>query len=214
VGQALLLGEGERVLGQEAVADQDPGEVLARDLDDHLMGPAPADAVERGVLGGEDHSQAERPPIFQPVSSTCWTTLVLAASTCASYAGWASLRRRWPLRAKASEATMPVRVNVLALVSFGIEAAKDVLILNNQKVPGIGPVYSRRLLDWKESLEKSFRPQPFLPESEKNRIASRYTPILLPLGQSIECAIDDLSAIIKDYGSQEDDMVREITVSV
>jgi hypothetical protein len=38
-------------------------------------------------------SQAERPPIFQPVSSTFWTALCRAASTSRSSLGWASRRR-------------------------------------------------------------------------------------------------------------------------
>ena len=54
VGRALALGEVQRVVGQEAVADQHPLVVLAQDLDDHLVAPARADAVERGVLVGED----------------------------------------------------------------------------------------------------------------------------------------------------------------
>ena len=48
---------------------------------------------------------------------------------------------------------------ILSLESFGIETAKDVPLLHNQKVPGIGPVLSNRLFDWRDGLMSSFRPQ-------------------------------------------------------
>ena len=71
---------------------------------------------------------------------------------------------------------------ILSLESFGIETAKDVPLLNNQKVPGIGPVLSNRLFDWCNGLMASFRPQQTLPDSEKNRIASRYARSCSPWG--------------------------------
>ena len=61
----MLFGEVQRVIGQEAVADQDALIVVPQDLDDHLVAPASADAVERGVLVGED-PQPGRPAADLP----------------------------------------------------------------------------------------------------------------------------------------------------
>jgi DNA-binding helix-hairpin-helix protein with protein kinase domain len=103
---------------------------------------------------------------------------------------------------------------ILSLESFGIETAKDVLLLNNQKIPGIGPVLSNRLFDWRSSLAASFRPQKTLPDSQKNRIASRYAPVMLPLGQSIEGAINDLGTIAMSHRSREIEMIKAIAAAV
>lgn len=103
---------------------------------------------------------------------------------------------------------------ILSLESFGIETAKDVYILNNQKVPGIGPVLSKRLFDWRDSLTAKFRPQQILPDSEKNRIASRYAPVMLPLGQSIQEAINDLDTIAMSHRARESDLLKAIAAAV
>ncbi len=103
---------------------------------------------------------------------------------------------------------------ILALESFGIETAKDVPLLNNQKVPGIGPVLSRRLLEWSDGLSSSFRPQQTLPASEKSRIAGRYAPVMLPLGQSVQGAINDLDTIALTHRSREADLLRTIVAAV
>ena len=103
---------------------------------------------------------------------------------------------------------------ILALESFGIETAKDVPMLNNQKVPGIGPVLSKRLLDWSQGLASSFRPQQSLPESERNRIASRYAPVMLPLGQSIQGAINELETIAMSHRAREMELVKVISATV
>jgi DNA-binding helix-hairpin-helix protein with protein kinase domain len=103
---------------------------------------------------------------------------------------------------------------ILSLESFGIETAKDVSMLSNQKVPGIGPVLSGRLFAWRDSLASSFVPKQALPESEKNRIASRYAPVLRPLGQSIQEAIQDLEAIVRSHRAREGDLLKAIGAAV
>ena len=103
---------------------------------------------------------------------------------------------------------------ILALESFGIETARDVPMLNNQKVPGIGPVLSKRLLDWSQGLASSFRPQQALPESERYRIASRYAPVMLPLGQSIQGAINELETIAMSHRARETELVMVIAAAV
>lgn len=103
---------------------------------------------------------------------------------------------------------------ILSLESFGIETAKDVPLLSNQKVPGIGQVLSKRLFDWRDSLMASFRPLHTLPDSEKNRIASRYAPVMLPLGQSIQGAINDLDTITMTHLTREAESIRAITAAV
>ena len=52
---------------------------------------------------------------------------------------------------------------ILSLSSFGIETALDVEKLRTQKVPGIGPVLTQRLTEWRESLIRTFKPQPGVP---------------------------------------------------
>jgi hypothetical protein len=103
---------------------------------------------------------------------------------------------------------------ILSLESFGIATAKDVALLNNQKVPGIGPVLSQRLFDWRASLVASFRPQQALPDSEKNRIASRYAPVMRPMVQSIEGAIHDLDTIATSHRTREAEMIKAIAAAV
>ena len=103
---------------------------------------------------------------------------------------------------------------ILSLESFGIETAKDVAILHYQKVPGIGPVLSKRLFDWCDKLALSFRPQQGLPESEKRRLAARYAPVLLPLGQAIQAAINDLEAIAASHSACEAEGVKGIAAAV
>jgi hypothetical protein len=100
------------------------------------------------------------------------------------------------------------------LESFGIETAKDVYILYIRKVPGIGTVLSQRLFDWRDKLASSFRPQQGLPESEKSRISIRYGPVLLPLGQAIQAAINDLEAIAASHRAREAERVKEIAAAV
>ena len=103
---------------------------------------------------------------------------------------------------------------VLALESFGIETARDVTILHNQKVPGIGPVLSQRLFEWRDKLSLSFRPQQGVPESEKRRLASQYTPVLVPLGQAIQVVIQDLESIAVAHRAREVERVTAIAAVV
>ena len=103
---------------------------------------------------------------------------------------------------------------ILSLESFGIETAKDVAMLDKQKVPGIGPVLSKRLLDWRHKLASSFRPQQGLPESERRRVATRYAPVLLPLIQALQFAIDDLETIAASHSARESEQFKAISAAV
>ena len=104
--------------------------------------------------------------------------------------------------------------SILALESFGIESAKDVEMLKRQKVPGIGPVLSGRLFEWRERIERSFIPKQALPESERSRIASRFAPELLPLRQTIQTAIRDLEGITASHRACEREVVKTIEAAV
>jgi len=91
---ALALGEPQRVVRQEAVADQHPVVVLAQDLDDHLVAAAVANAVEGGVRVGEDpqpgRAAADLPPgLVDVLDVTC-----RAASASASELGRANRASR------------------------------------------------------------------------------------------------------------------------
>lgn len=103
---------------------------------------------------------------------------------------------------------------ILSLESFGIETAKDVAMLEHQKVPGIGPVLSQRLLDWRNKLASSFRPKQGLPESERKRVATRYVPVLLPLRQALQSAIDDLETIAASHRACETEQIKAIAAAV
>lgn len=103
---------------------------------------------------------------------------------------------------------------ILSLESFGIETAKDVQILNDQKVPGIGPVLSKRLFDWRDKLASSFRPQQGLPESERKRVGSRYAPLLLPLMQALQSAIEDVNTIEASHRAAEAKRIEAIVAAV
>lgn len=103
---------------------------------------------------------------------------------------------------------------ILGLESFGIETAKDVSMLSGCKVPGIGPVLTQRLFDWRDRLAKSFKPKPGLQDSARNRIANRYAPALAPLATALQTAIHDLETLAKSHHSQEADRVREIAAVV
>ena len=103
---------------------------------------------------------------------------------------------------------------VLALESFGIESAKDVEMLKTRKVPGIGRILEHRLFDWKEGVERTFVPKQGLPESERSRIASRYAPMFLPLGQDIKAAIRDLEIIAASHRARERELVARIEAAV
>lgn len=103
---------------------------------------------------------------------------------------------------------------ILSLESFWIETAKDVAMLQHQKVPGIGPVLSKRLFDWRDKLASSFKPRAGLPESERKRVASRYGPVLLPLRQALRSAIDDLEAIAASHRASEVKRIDAIAAAV
>jgi hypothetical protein len=87
-------------------------------------------------------------------------------------------------------------------------------MLNHQKVPGIGPVLSQRLFDWRDKIASSFRPRQGLPESEKIRVANRYAPVLLPLGQALQSAINDLEAITVSHRASEAERIKAIAAAV
>lgn len=103
---------------------------------------------------------------------------------------------------------------ILSLESFGIQTAKDVAMLNNQKVPGIGPVLSGRLFAWRDRLAAGFTPKQGLPEVEKSRIANRYAPVLLPVGQTLQTAIQEIEGIIGTHRSRDREMLQAIAVLV
>jgi DNA-binding helix-hairpin-helix protein with protein kinase domain len=99
---------------------------------------------------------------------------------------------------------------ILSLESFGIETARDVEILSKQKVPGIGPILSKRLFSWRDKLASSFRPKQGLPESESRRIATRYAPVLLPLRQALQSAINDLENLAAAHRASEAERINAI----
>lgn len=103
---------------------------------------------------------------------------------------------------------------ILSLESFGIETAKDLAILENQKVPGIGNVLSKRLFDWRDKIASSFRPRQGLPESERTRVTTRYAPIFLPLIQILQSAISELESMAASHRAIEAERIKAIAANV
>jgi DNA-binding helix-hairpin-helix protein with protein kinase domain len=103
---------------------------------------------------------------------------------------------------------------LLSLESFGIETAKDVMMLKKQKVPGIGPVMSQRLFEWRARVETKFVLKQALPDSERSRIASRFAPVLLPLGETVRTAIRDLGGVTESHQTREHELLKAIEVAV
>ncbi|MBV8558959.1 MAG: hypothetical protein JO116_25755 [Planctomycetaceae bacterium] len=90
--------------------------------------------------------------------------------------------------------------SIASLSSFGIETALDVKLLEGTKVPGIGPVLTKRLFDWRESLAQSFKPKPGVPDAERAVVDSRYRP---RLGQ-LEVVLSDGPVRLKEIVNQYD----------
>jgi hypothetical protein len=103
---------------------------------------------------------------------------------------------------------------ILSLESFGIETAHDVALLGHHKVPGIGPVLSQRLFDWRDNLRRKFRPKHGLPESERQRVANRFAPALLPLTQLLQETLNELEAIVKSHRAAEAQRLEAIATAV
>ena len=102
------------------------------------------------------------------------------------------------IRAAKIEAMTNARI--LSLESFGIETALDVVKLWTQKVPGIGRVLTQRLWEWRESLIRSFKPQPDVPSVERATVDQRY---LLRLNQ-LEIVLSDGPRQLREIASQQE----------
>mgnify|MGYP001044191003 CR=1 FL=1 len=96
----------------------------------------------------------------------------------------------------------------------GVKTARDVLILESQKVPGVGPVLSGRLFAWREELVRSFVPTQILPEQVRSRIASRYAPVLIPIGERIQKYVRTLESSINLHHASERRTVATIARTV
>ncbi|MGO8899373.1 MAG: hypothetical protein ACLQU5_13670 [Isosphaeraceae bacterium] len=99
---------------------------------------------------------------------------------------------------------------IASLSSFGIETALDVKMLKGIKVPGIGPVLTNRLFDWRESLARSFKPKPGVPDAERAVVDSRYRP---RLGQ-LEVVLSDGSVRLKEIVNQYDSRRSTLTIQI
>jgi len=102
---------------------------------------------------------------------------------------------------------------VLSLESFGIETAKDVVMLNYQKVPGIGPVLTERLIEWRDTISQRFRPTSTLPASERARINARFAPALMPIQQLIVSQFDEMNNLKKDHDQKLREIVNKSTLA-
>jgi DNA-binding helix-hairpin-helix protein with protein kinase domain len=103
---------------------------------------------------------------------------------------------------------------ILSLESFGVQTANDIELLNHHKVPGIGPVLSERLFDWRKTISSKFVLKKSLPEAERNRIASRYAPAFLPLIQSVQTALRDLEIFGESQRRHDMEQINAIKAAV
>ncbi len=103
---------------------------------------------------------------------------------------------------------------LLSLESFGIETAKDIPALENLKVPGIGAVLKKRLINWREDVERSFKPKLTLPDSEVRRLAAKFAPVLGPIGDRVAGVIKNIESIISEHSRAERELISQITTAV
>ncbi len=103
---------------------------------------------------------------------------------------------------------------ILSLSSFGIETAADVGKLGSQKVPGIGPVLTRRLREWRDSLSRSFTARPGLPSEEKAVIDQRHLPRLRQLERVLLDGPRQLKEISSRYDSEKKSALARIGETV
>jgi DNA-binding helix-hairpin-helix protein with protein kinase domain len=103
---------------------------------------------------------------------------------------------------------------ILSLGSFGIETALDVDKLANQKVPGIGPVLTQRLREWRESLVSSFKPQPGVPSVERATVDQKHLPRLRQIESVLSDGPRQLREIAAQYQSRRKNAFAQIQESV
>jgi len=103
---------------------------------------------------------------------------------------------------------------ILSLSSFGIETALDVEKLRTQKVPGIGPVLTQRLTEWRESLVRTFTPQPGVPSVERATVDQRYRPRLSQLESGLLDGPRQLREIASQHESRRKNALAQIQESV
>lgn len=99
---------------------------------------------------------------------------------------------------------------ILSLSSFGIETALDVEYLRNIKVPGIGPVLTDRLLHWRDSLIRTFKPKPGLPDAERTAVEQKYVPRLRQLETILGDGPAQLQTIASELESRKIGITRHI----
>jgi DNA-binding helix-hairpin-helix protein with protein kinase domain len=103
---------------------------------------------------------------------------------------------------------------ILSLSSFGIETAFDVEQLRNQKVPGIGPVLTQRLNDWRDSLATTFKPQQGVPSVERTTVDARHLPRLHQIESVLLDGPRQLREVSSQYESRRKNAVAQIQESV
>jgi len=103
---------------------------------------------------------------------------------------------------------------ILSLGAFGIETALDVEKLQTQKVPGIGPVLTQRLTEWRESLIRTFKPQPGVPAVERATVDQRYLPRLYQLESVLLDGPRQLREIASQHESRRKNALAQIQESV
>lgn len=83
------------------------------------------------------------------------------------------------------------------LESFGIETALDINSNTILKVPGFGPTYTRKLMDWKNKIEKSFvfNPNQEIPQSEIAKVDREIFSLKKKLEQELYSGSSELMKI-------------------
>jgi DNA-binding helix-hairpin-helix protein with protein kinase domain len=103
---------------------------------------------------------------------------------------------------------------ILSLSSFGIETALDVDMLKARKVPGIGPVLTQRLNEWRASIAYRFQPQAGVPAAERAAFDSRHLPRLYQLERVLAAGPRQLRDISSRYGARRQDAMAQIQALV
>jgi hypothetical protein len=99
------------------------------------------------------------------------------------------------------------------LESCGVKSAATVGRLSQVKVPGIGPVISDRLLEWKEKTTASFVYDPHLciPASERQRLDAQYRHQLRSPADSLASSLIEIRSLLDEYNTEKTHSIEKIT---
>lgn len=101
---------------------------------------------------------------------------------------------------------------IMTLSSFGIETALDLEQLMRSIIPGVDSTTRDRLLEWKKSLTRNFRPKPGVPADERAAIDQRSIPRIRQLEAFIADGPVQLRELVDAYRRSRDDRLKQLQI--